>query len=840
LIRRAHRILQLAFLVLAPITAWLIVDHVRQRDDLEAATASRTTARAKELAERLVHAYAEAEARLEAVGSEVGGTALDPLLAAAREAFPDATLELLPAEERGGRLLADPTHGAVLAPEIPLDGDRRLRVRLPVFSRLAPGDGPGVVWLTDTGGTPLARHPAEEAQRASEQDRRKTSTYATRAIAKEREPGSAPYRDFLERSVIGAWASAPGVGGVVAQELVADATAPVRGVRTWHVLVGVMVLLGVPLLIIELALRWRPAKSLLRLYVYAQRYWVLIALVLLSMGLYAAGSGAQLYMIKLLVEDVLLSRAPDEAWNVLIALCIAMVGIVTVMGIGRFGKVYLSEYVTMSVVNDIRCDVGRHLCTLSLGFHQKRRHGELLSRLTNDVGSSKWAMRLIFGDLAQQPLMLAGAIAAGFATNWRLALMIFVAFPVLAIPISRFGRIIKRQAKKRQVQQADVTNVMVQMLSGIRIVKAFRMEDQEARRLRRSTDQLLRRSMKVARASALSETVLEMFNSIGAVTVMLAGGYFVLNELFAITVADLVTFSAILTRMYRPVKGLARTYNRIQDALPGIERIFEIMDVVPEIRDRERARPLAKPDDVIAFESVTFAYDEEPVLKDVSFRVRVGSVVAIVGPTGAGKSTLTDLVARFYDPAEGRIVIDGDDLRDVTIDSLRDRIAVVTQEPFLFHTTIGENIRYGRPDASREEIEAAARAAFVHGEILEQPDGYETVVGDRGSRLSGGQRQRVTIARAILKDADILILDEATSSLDSRSEKEVQRALANLMEGRTTFVVAHRLSTIRDADLILVLERGRIVESGTHGELLERGGLYRSLHAMQDGQTSTA
>jgi subfamily B ATP-binding cassette protein MsbA len=536
-----------------------------------------------------------------------------------------------------------------------------------------------------------------------------------------------------------------------------------------------------------------------------------------------------------LVEDVLLNQAPDEAWRVLILISLVMCAIVLAMAVAHFAQQYFSRKVTQSVINDIRLAVGAHLLRLSLGFFHRRRQGELLSRLTNDVSQSRKSLRLVFGELLEEPLMLAGAVAAGFATNWRLALMIFFAFPLLIYPILKFGRKIKRYARKRQVKRADVTNVMVQMLAGIRIVKAFRMEEHEEERLQEANRQLLKKSLKVARTRALSETVLEVFNHIGAVVVMLAGGYFVLHNLFEITVADLVTFSAILTRMYKPLKGLTKTYNRIQDSLPGIERVLELLDVRPQITDRPDAVPLGKPEKTIAFEGVTFAYDDEPVLRDISLEVPVGSIVALVGPTGAGKSTLTDLVARYYDPGEGRILIDGADLRSFTVDSLLSRIAVVTQEPFLFHATIRENILYGRPNASQEEVEAAARAAFVHGEILEQPDGYDSVVGDRGSRLSGGQRQRITIARAILKDADILILDEATSSLDSLSEGEVQEALASLMKGRTTFVVAHRLSTIRNADRILVLDRGRIVESGSHDDLLAKGGLYATLHAMQDG-----
>jgi subfamily B ATP-binding cassette protein MsbA len=836
---RARRHLLLVFLALVPVTAALVVRHVSARNRLEEASLGRVERRAENIALGVDVRVAEAResvAKIAAPGSERLAELEE---AAARLLPPGSEVAVLPAVPPSATLRSDPDHGVVLVVDSALPGNRSLRARIPLRIRPPIGTHPSALTVVDAEGRALWRHPTEAVGRPSDQDRRRVSSLATRILTGDEEPPgperSARYAGLDDDDVFGSWAKLDGdLGGVIVEEGVSTAFEPISGPRPWHFAVALLVLTGLPLLLLELGHRWSAATHLMRLYTYARPYWKLIALVVVGMGVYAAGLGGQLYMIKLLVEDVLLNRAPDEAWRILILLTVALIVIVVLMAAGRFVKTYFSAVVTQSVINDVRCDVGRHLLTLSLRYYQRRRQGALLSRLTNDVGQSRRALRLIFGDLVEQPLLMAAAVAAGFATNWRLALMVFCAFPFLAYPISRFGKKIKRQAKKRQLRRADVTNVLVQMLSGIRIVKAFRAEEREGERLRKASNQLLKRSKKVAGATASSLTVLELFNHVGGAVILLAGGWFVLHGKFGVSVADLVTFSAILGRMYKPVKDLTKTYNKVQNCLPSIERVFEIMDARPDIEDGADARPLGRPERSIAFERVTFAYDEEPVLQDVSFEAAVGDVIALVGPTGAGKSTLTDLVARFYDPTEGRILIDGVDLRSYAVGSLLSRIAVVTQDPFLFHTTIRDNILYGRPDATEEEIVAAARAAYVHGEIEELPDGYDTVVGERGARLSGGQRQRLTIARAILKDADILILDEATSSLDSRSEGEVQEALANLMVGRTTFVVAHRLSTIRSASRILVLDRGRIVEQGTHDDLLVQGGLYRTLHAMQE------
>jgi len=430
--------------------------------------------------------------------------------------------------------------------------------------------------------------------------------------------------------------------------------------------------------------------------------------------------------------------------------------------------------------------------------------------------------------------MLMGALGAAFITNWRLSLMVFLGFPLLIFPIYRLGRLVKKYSKRRQVQRSVVTQVMLQTVTGVRTVKAFQMEEHENRRLRETSHELLTQSVRVARTTALSKTIIDLMNNFGGLLVLAVGGYMVINGTAGASAADLMTLSVILAHMYKPVKSLTKTYNKIQEALPGAERIFEIMDIEPEIVSKPDALSITTPRREIAFERVTFAYDTDPVLRDVSFRVQVGEVVALVGETGSGKSTVTDLVARFYDPTVGRVTLDGSDLRDYDVMQLRHTISTVSQDAFLFHATVKENIRYARPTATEEEIVEAAKYAGIHDEIMKMEHGYDTVVGERGTRLSGGQRQRVTIARALLKDSPILILDEATSALDSKTETLIQEALNHLMRGRTTFVIAHRLSTIRHADHILVLKEGRLVEQGTHEELLAReGGIYESLHRIQ-------
>jgi len=375
---------------------------------------------------------------------------------------------------------------------------------------------------------------------------------------------------------------------------------------------------------------------------------------------------------------------------------------------------------------------------------------------------------------------------------------------------------------------------MLQMFSGIKIVKAFRMEETESRRFRGLNDDLFHREMKVVKIQELSKSITELFNNFTYILFMGIGIYAIMKAMLGLTLPVLVAFLALATTLYRPIKNLSRAYNNVSESMAGIERVTEILDLDPGTPGQEGSETLTEIRKDICFEHVSFSYDgQQTVLKDIDLEVAKGETVALVGRTGVGKTTLSDLIPRFYDPTKGRILVDGVDIRSFSRDSLLRHIAVVTQEPFLFDTSVEENIRYGRPDATDEEILQAARAAFIHDRILALPEGYNTRVGDRGARLSGGERQRITIARAILRNPSILILDEATSSLDAESEQWVKKAVDNLMEGRTTVAIAHRLSTIRNADKIVVLEDGRISMTGRHEELMRREGLYRELCALQ-------
>jgi subfamily B ATP-binding cassette protein MsbA len=499
---------------------------------------------------------------------------------------------------------------------------------------------------------------------------------------------------------------------------------------------------------------------------------------------------------------------------------------------------FLREYTTAYALGRISVDMKRDVCAkvlaLPLRFHHMKKRGDVYTRVVSDVGVAHSAIALIFSDVAQAILRIAVGVAFLFYVSWQLALTVFVIGPAIFGVIHFFGKRIRLSAKKRQAQVAEVTQRLIEILSGIKVIKAFRAEAAEDAAYRRETRKLFKRSMKVVKNRLLSRHLIEFLNQLMTAGVLGLGLVVLLRGMWGLTPGDLVVFFLISSQSYRPFKSLAKAWARIMDSYAGAERFLEVMDTPVEIRDALDAVEIGALSRGVAMRGVCFAYRDEPVLRDVSFRAKAGEVVAVVGRTGAGKTTLIDLLLRFYDPDEGCVEIDGVDLRRVSRDSLLAQIAVVAQEPFLFDGTIRENLQYGKLDAIDDELLAAARAAHVDEFVRELPDGYDTEVGASGVRLSGGQRQRITIARAILKDPSILILDEATSSLDSKSEKHVQDAIDALLGGnRTVFVIAHRLSTIRRADRILVLENGRITQQGTHQELILSGGLYSELVELQ-------
>jgi subfamily B ATP-binding cassette protein MsbA len=486
-----------------------------------------------------------------------------------------------------------------------------------------------------------------------------------------------------------------------------------------------------------------------------------------------------------------------------------------------------------AVVRDVREDLFAHYTRLPLGWYRGRRSGETMSRVVYDTERVQRAVNALLTTIARDGLLLFTYVVILFWINWRLALASTVVFPPVAAMVSRIGRRLRSQSATTQERIADLSAAVMETLSGIRAVKAFGMESRETERFRRRSHAYFRSVVRLHGLGSLAAPAAELVAVSGAVGILWWGGASVIGGGGGNAAWFLIFIVAILS-MLRPLKTLTGVNESLQDGLAAARRIFEEMAIAPEALDLPGSRQATGFTRELAFEEVTFAYpDGAPVLSGVSFRVKPGEVVALVGPSGAGKSTLVDLLPRFYEPASGRITLDGIDLREYRLDSLRALMGTVPQEPVLFNETVFANIAYGTRGASPAAVEAAARAANAHEFIADMPQGYDTLVGERGLTLSGGQRQRIAIARAVLRNPAILILDEATSSLDSESEGLVQDAIDRLLRDRTTFVIAHRLSTVQHADVILVLDRGRLVETGRHDQLIARRGLYHRLHQLQ-------
>jgi ATP-binding cassette, subfamily B, bacterial MsbA len=496
-----------------------------------------------------------------------------------------------------------------------------------------------------------------------------------------------------------------------------------------------------------------------------------------------------------------------------------------------FNQSYLMEWIGQHVIADIRSQLNAHFQRLSLSFYNRTPTGTLLSRMTNDVELMRSALTDAVASVMKDLTSLLVLIAVAFVMDWTLALIAFVAFPVTVLPILRLSRRLRRVTRKGQVTLGNLATLLQETIQGNRVVKAFGMEHYEIRRFDAESERLVKLYMKAARIKAFTTPMMEVLASFGIAGVVWYGGSSVMAG--GRTPGSFMAFLTAMLLLYDPFKGLTKTNNVVQQGLAAASRIFEMLDEPTDVVERPEAAVLEAFRDGIRFEDVTFRYDAEPVLREINLEIRRGEAVALVGRSGSGKSTLADLIPRFYDVTGGRITVDGRDVRDLTLASLRAEIAIVTQFTFLFNDSVRNNIAYGDVGTSMERIEAAARAANAHDFIRELPRGYDTVIGELGVKLSGGQRQRLAIARALLKNVPILILDEATSALDNESERLVQEAIERLMAGRTTLVIAHRLSTIRNADRIAVLDCGRIIEEGTHAELLDRDGAYRRLYDMQ-------
>jgi subfamily B ATP-binding cassette protein MsbA len=511
---------------------------------------------------------------------------------------------------------------------------------------------------------------------------------------------------------------------------------------------------------------------------------------------------------------------------------IVFLGLVVLQGLCSMGHSYLTAWISQRIIADFRRHLFAHLHTLSVSFFSRRRTGELLSRLMNDVTVVQSVVTETPIDSAKQLVTFVGGITFLLMMNWRLCLLILVLLPLLVLVAKVFGRRLKSLSTSIQDHTAAMSTLIEEVISGIRIVKSFVQTQREETRFAVQVEQTLALTMRKAGVMAVFIPVISLLTFSAAAAVLWYGGRQVIDG--SVSPGDLFAFVLFAGILIGPFSSAARVFAQVREAQGATQRVFEILDTGSEVRDSPTATTLSPVSGHIRAEHIDFSYDpRQPVLTDISFEAKPGELVAIVGPTGAGKTTLMNLLHRFYDPTEGYITIDGHDLRQVTMDSWYRQIALVPQETILFGGTILDNIRYGDEKASQEEVVAASRAAHAHDFIMSFPDQYQTIVGEKGINVSGGQRQRIAIARAIVKNPRVLLLDEATSALDSESERLVQEALEQLMKGRTTFVIAHRLTTIQRADRILVLNKGRLVETGTHAELMNQKGLYQYLYTLR-------
>jgi subfamily B ATP-binding cassette protein MsbA len=556
-----------------------------------------------------------------------------------------------------------------------------------------------------------------------------------------------------------------------------------------------------------------------------------IALAFACMGVAAAATAALARLMEPILDSVFIARDANALPLVAVAVLITF----AVKGASIYGQAVAMTAVGQRILAGLQNEMFAHLMKADLALFHDTSTGRLVSRFTNDVNLLRYAVTNALTGIGKDTLTVIGLVAVMFYQDWLLALISSVVFPVAVFPIVRIGRRMRKVSNTTQQRLGAFTTLLSETFQGARHVKAYGMEEYEKSRAAKVIEEVYRLANKAARTRSLSHPIMESLGGVAILLVILYGGGQVISG--GKTTGQLFSFITALLLAYEPMKRLAQLNSNLQEGLAAAARVFDMLDMDPSIVDAPDAKPLVIAKGAIRFENVRFAYQSEDInaaaLNAITLDIPGGKRVALVGPSGAGKSTVLNLIPRFYDVDDGRVTVDGQDVRRVTMASLRARIALVSQEMDLFDDTVRANIAYGRVGATEEEIVAAARAAGAHDFIVKLPQGYDTIVGGRGLKLSGGQRQRVAIARAMLKDAPILLLDEATSALDTDSERQVQEALRTLMRGRTTVVIAHRLSTVVDADLIYVLDGGRVIESGSHGALLARGGMYARLYALQ-------
>ncbi|MBU1745751.1 MAG: lipid A export permease/ATP-binding protein MsbA [Proteobacteria bacterium] len=564
-----------------------------------------------------------------------------------------------------------------------------------------------------------------------------------------------------------------------------------------------------------------------RLLKLAKPHAVKFSIAMFCMLVIGATTSALAFLVKPTLDEIFLKQnASMLKW-----IPLAVVGIYLIKGACSYAQTILMNFIGQRIVADLRAELYRKIQIQSLAFFTKNPTGILMSRITNDVGYVQGAVSEAVTALLKDSFTLLCLVFVIFYRDWQLAIIAMFVFPLAVYPIAKFGQKMRQVATRTQITVGSLMTLLQETISGTRIVKAFSMEEYENRRFSGENERLFRLNLKSVSITAVSSPFMEFLGGLGIAAIIFYGGYQVIHG--QSTPGTFFSFLTALIMLYEPVKRLTNVNNTIQQGIAGAQRVFAIIDLVPEIGNRPGAGALPRISREIEIRNVDFRYEEAPVLRNIDLKIRAGEVVAFVGMSGGGKTTLVNLIPRFYDVTEGAITIDGRDIRDVTVESLRGQIAIVTQQTILFNDTVRNNIAYGDIVKTQEEIAAAAKAANAHDFIVRLPMGYDTVIGEQGTKLSGGERQRISIARAILKDAPILILDEATSSLDSEAEIEVQEALENLMKGRTTLVIAHRLSTIRNADRIIVLVNGEIREEGTHEALLACQGEYCRLYHMQ-------